>query len=121
MDNVSFQAQRIINNKFTTNQHKTHLSRVDTRSIARVALECLKGVEVAGGAGCAGVPLVVNILLGNLVPKLVVIFAVFEVEFGGDAGAGGWDECGGGGHDGDGYDFGQLWSFEWTVWLGCEM
>ena len=79
----------------------THLSGVDTRGIGRVSLEGLEGVEVLSIAGGARVPLVVDILLGIIVPKLVVVLSVNElgVHPGGHASVLGRNE---GGSRGDG-------------------
>ena len=86
----------------TIPRKKTHLSRVDARGIRRVTLVSFEGVKVLGGTRGRGVPLLVNILLGDVVPKLAIVFTVFEVELGGDAGVGGGHEGRGGGHKGNG-------------------
>lgn len=57
----------------------TNLSGEDTRGIGRVSLEGLEGVEVLSGAGGARVPLVVDILLGIIIPKLVVVVSVHKL------------------------------------------
>ena len=75
-------------------RHGTHLSRVDTRSIGGVALEGLEGVEVTGGTGRVGVPLVVDVLLGILIPEFVVVLSVYESSVSGGGSSG---RCGGGG------------------------
>jgi hypothetical protein len=85
----------------------TGLAGVDPGGVRGVALEGLEGVEVTGGAGRVGVPLVVEVRLGDMIVKLAVILTVFEVELGGHAGVLGGDEGGGGGHEGDGDDLGQ--------------
>jgi len=84
------------------------LAGVDPGRVAGVALVGLEGVEVAGGPGGVGVPLVVQVLLGVLVVELAVVLAVVEVESGGDPGVLGRDEGGCGCHEGDGDDLGQL-------------
>ena len=86
----------------------THFSRVDARSITGVTLEGLEGVEVFTRAGSGGVPLVVNILLRIIVPKLVIVFTVFEVKLGGGTGVLGRHEGGGRCHKGDGEDLVHL-------------
>lgn len=86
----------------------SYLSRKDTRSITGVSLVRLEGVEVTCRTGGIGVPHVVYVLLGHLIPKFAIVRTVFEVELGGHASVHGWDKCGGGCHDGDGDDFGQL-------------
>mmetsp|Transcript_8893 Transcript_8893/g.16424 ORF Transcript_8893/g.16424 Transcript_8893/m.16424 type:complete len:228 (+) Transcript_8893:235-918(+) len=65
----------------------TVLSRVDTRRVRAVALESLKGVEVQGRPRGVGVPRVVNVLLGLIVPKCVVVLAVLETTSGGRSGS----------------------------------
>lgn len=80
----------------------TYFSGVDTRGIRGVTLEGLEGVEVLGGTRGGRVPLVVDILLGILVPKLVIVFSVLEVELGGDRSLGGRHKGGSGGHKGNG-------------------
>jgi len=60
------------------------LSGVDTGSIRGVTLESLEGVEVGGRARGIGVPGGVDILLGGMVPELVVVLAILEVEVGGE-------------------------------------
>jgi len=64
-------------------------SRVDSRGIGTVSLEGLEGVEVVRRAGGAGVPGLVDILLRGLVPELIVVLSVLEVERGNLTGAGG--------------------------------
>jgi len=81
---------------------------VNPGRVAGVALVGLEGVEVAGGPGGVGVPLVVQVLLGVLVVELAVVLAVVEVESGGHPGVLGRDEGGCGCHEGDGDDLGQL-------------
>ena len=90
-----------------------YLSGVDTRSITGVTLEGLEGVEVASGTGGGGVPLAVDILLGILVPKLIVVLSVLEVKLGGHAGVVCGHEGGGGCHEGDGNNLGQLYFHNW--------
>lgn len=82
--------------------HGTYFSGVDTRGIRGVTLEGLEGVEVLGGTRLRRVPLVVDILLGVLVPKLFIVISILEVELGGDWGLGGRHEGGSGGHKGNG-------------------
>ena len=65
----------------------TVLSGVDTRGIGGVSFEGLEGVEVVGRARGVGVPGGVDILLGGVVPELVVVLAVLEVEVGGETSA----------------------------------
>ena len=74
----------------------TNLSGVDTRGIGGVTLESLKGVKVTSGSGRVGIPLVVHVLLGVLIPQFVVVFAVFESTGRGGGGCCGRC-CGGGG------------------------
>ena len=88
--------------------YRAYLSGVDTRAITWVTLVCLVGVEVSGGTGGGRVPLSVNIVLGISVPKLVVVFSVFEVKLGGHTGVGGGHEGGGRCHEGEGNNLGQL-------------
>lgn len=82
----------------------TVLTGVDAGSIGGVALEGLEGVEVVGGTGGIGVPSGVDILLGSVVPELVVVLSVLEVEVGGEtsAGKGGGEGRGTGGQGKDG-------------------
>ena len=51
-------------------------TRVVSRGIGGISLEGLEGVEVHGGTGAVGVPLVVNRLLGFVVPKLVIVLSI---------------------------------------------
>ena len=52
------------------------LTRVETRGIRGVSSEGLEGVEVHWGTGLVGVPAVVDVLLGVVVPKLVVVLSI---------------------------------------------
>ena len=54
------------------------------------------------------IPLVVYVFLGILIPKLIVVFTIFEVEFGGKTSVGSGDKGSGGGNKGQGDSFGQL-------------
>ena len=63
----------------------TGLTRVDSRGIGGVSVPGLEWVEVTGGAGGVRVPPVVNILLGIVVPKLLVVVSIFVEEPGGRA------------------------------------
>lgn len=65
----------------------TVLSGVDTRGIGGVSFEGLEGVEVGARARGVGVPGGVDVLLGGVVPELIVVLAVLEVEVGGDTSA----------------------------------
>ena len=82
----------------------TVLTGVDAGSIGGVALEGLEGVEVGGGTGGIGVPSGVDILLGGVVPALLVVLSVLEVEVGGEtsAGKGGGESRGTSGQGKDG-------------------
>ncbi len=55
------------------------LTGVNSRGIRGVSSEGFEGVEVGGGTGLARVPCGVNILLGVIVPKLLVVLSVLEV------------------------------------------
>lgn len=57
----------------------TWFTGVDTTGIRGVTIPSFKGVEVAGVAGSGWVPLVVDILLGIIVPQLVIVFTIDPV------------------------------------------
>ncbi len=54
-------------------------TRVLSRSIRRVSVEGFERVEVLGSTRLAWVPLYVNFLLSSVIPKLIVVLSVFEV------------------------------------------
>ena len=91
----------------------TVLTGVDAGSIGGVALEGLEGVEVGGGTGGIGVPSGVDILLGGVVPALLVVLSVLEVEVGGETSAseGGGEGRGTGGQGKDGGGILELWNW----------
>lgn len=63
----------------------TVLTRVDSRGIRTVSFESLEWVEVLGSTRWGRVPGGVNILLGVVIPKFVVVLSVFETKVGGNA------------------------------------
>jgi len=56
----------------------THLAGINPNGVGTVALKSLKGVGVPRGSRRIGIPFVVDVLFGVLVPELVVVFSVLE-------------------------------------------
>ncbi len=57
-------------------------TRVDTRCIRRVSTKCFKGIEVSGWSWGTRIPLIVNICLCSIIPKLSIIFTKLKEERG---------------------------------------